>query len=126
MAEGAAAAFQWSPWALPYFAAAAACGGLTALVVVRGRGNVRRAFIGLLLSVGATLIGTGLVFCAGNADACLGAARFSQSVAVWTAPCAVEFARAITGRPLVRLRLLAWAAAALVSALALTPWVIAG
>src|SRR5689334_3259854 len=96
--------FRWRLWALPYFVAAAVAVGMLALVQSRGRGPMRQSLMGMLGSVGTVLTTTGLVFVAGDETTAVWLVRFSQSMAVWIAPVALEFAHALTGRPLRLLR----------------------
>ncbi len=117
-------AVEWRPWAAPYLIASAICVAMIALVVTRGRGPVRRPFLGMLATVGGTLFTTGMVFVAGNQHTALWLVRASQSMAVWTAPCAIEFTHKLTGRPLERLRRIAWIAAAVTFVLSFSPWII--
>jgi signal transduction histidine kinase len=112
-------------WAAPYFVASAIVWSMAGLVFLRGRGALRLPFVALLVTVGFTLASTGLVFSATDVRSATWLTRLSQGLSTWTAPSAVAFASASTGRPLVRLRRASLALAALGCALSLaTPWVI--
>src|SRR5690242_17511018 len=108
---GEALALHWRLWALPYFASSAVAGIMAALVEMRGRGPMRRPLLYLLATVCATLFCTGTVFIAGDLPSAVFIIRFSQAVAVFNAPVAIEVAGALTGQPLGGLRRLAWGGA---------------
>jgi signal transduction histidine kinase len=114
------------PWAIPYFAAAAITVGLFGLVFSRGRGEVRGPFLRLLGGVAAALFSWGAVHLSGDARTAAWLTRLTLFCAAFCPPLVVEFAVALTARPLPRLRRAAWILAAASGALAIaTPWVIA-
>jgi signal transduction histidine kinase len=118
--------FRWRLWALPYFVAAAVAAGMLLLVQTRGRGATRNSLMLMLASVGTTLTTTGLVFVAGDEETATFLVHLSQAMAVFVAPVALEFASALTSRPLNFLRRAAWMVAIVNFFLSWTDLVISG
>jgi signal transduction histidine kinase len=117
--------FRANAWALPYFLSTTLAGVMVLLVYLRGRGELRRPFMGLVGAVSLTMCATGVLLLAADAQGAFVLVRVSQAVALWISPAAVEFARALTHRRLDALRRLSVGAALLLTVVDLaTPWVI--
>jgi signal transduction histidine kinase len=112
-------------WALPYFAAAAMVLLFVALVQSRGRGPVRRSFLGVLSAIAAAVASWGVVRVTQQPTVALWAGRSTLAIAAWLAPGSIAFATTLLDQPRPRLLRFGWALAALASLAALcTPWVV--
>jgi|GEM_PF-4861712 len=118
-----------SPWAAPYFIAALVAGAIAIAVLFDGRGQARRAFLGLLLGIGVVLITVGVVRLAADKLTALWSIRLAEAAAALVPAVGIEFASAITGRLAQSrpLRGLSWTVGLGVAALTIgTPWVVTG
>lgn len=111
---------------MPYLATAAIAAWLVVVVLWGGRGQARRWLAMLLTTLGLTVLAIAGVLSAADASTATRMARWSQVPAMWIAPCALEFASALTGRPAPRWWRLARVTAAALGLFSIfTPWVVA-